>query len=432
MEKAREVAMRLRRAGHTAYIVGGAVRDMLLGRTPKDVDVATSATPEGVIGLFEKTIPTGIVHGTVTVMVGDEPVEVTTFRTESGYTDKRRPDTVRFVGTIEEDLARRDFTINAMALDPASGAIVDPFGGQEDLKKRVIRAVGDATARFSEDALRILRAVRFACKLGFQIEPSTLKAAKDLIGNLNALSYERIANELMAILETERAAYGVRLLAEIGALRVFLPEVDRVVGFDQKNPHHPDDLFEHTLKVLDACPPKGTLRLGALLHDVGKPGAQVVGEDGIAHYYDHPEKGAVLADEICRRLRLPNAVRERVVFLVREHMIPPEAGPRVLRRLVREHGLEAVEELVALREADLASHADNPMGGRLQRLLEQVRSEGERGIQLAVNGHDLMATLGIPEGPEVGRILRCLRSAVEEDPSRNTREGLLRLARDCL
>ena len=425
------VLERLETAGYSAYLVGGAVRDLLLGRRPKDIDLATSASPEEVIRLLSdhyRIIQTGIRFGTVTVMVDQEPVEITTFRVERDYLDGRRPATVHFTDRIEEDLSRRDFTINAMALDLRTGRLVDPFRGQRDLRRRIIRAVGDPEQRFREDALRVLRAVRFAVRLGFEIEPNTLEAARKKSFLLDYIAWERIAQELKGMLLSEQPGRAVRLLRRIDALGLILPEVDACWDFDQRNPHHSDPLHEHLIKVMEGVPERWPLRLAALLHDVGKPATQSFDEQGIAHYYEHERVGAELAHQACRRLRLSSADTSRAVFLVRMHMLPPEAGLRVFRRLLREVGPETTQDLVALREADLACHAHAATPGLLRARLEQVLQE-QRQTRLAIDGHDVMRTLGLAPGPEVGRVLRRLQEMVEEDPALNQRQTLLKLLR---
>lgn len=430
-EKVRPLFEQLYAAGHATYLVGGAVRDLLRETTPKDIDLATTAHPEEILRLLSdrySVIPTGIRFGTVTVLLDDEPVEITTLRIESDYLDRRRPSTVRFTDRIEEDLARRDFTINAMAFDLRDGRLIDPFGGRRDLRRGIVRAVGDPEQRFREDALRTLRAVRFAVRLGFEIEPKTLEAARKKSFLLEFVAWERIARELKEMLLSEQPGRAIRLLRRIDALHLILPEVEACWDFDQRNPHHADLLHEHLLKVMERVPARWPLRLAALLHDVGKPATRTVDERGIAHYYGHERVGAELTRRVCRRLRLSHADTARAVFLVRMHMLPPEAGPRVFRRLLREVGAEATEDLVYLREADLAVHAHAPKL-KLRERLEQVLAEKQQTVRLAVNGYDVMQATGLSSSPEVGRILRRLQEIVDGDPTLNQRETLLRLLR---
>lgn len=426
-----EVVRRLQQAGFEAYIVGGAVRDQVLSRTPKDVDITTSARPEQVMALFERVIPTGLEFGTVTVLGPDHTgYEVTTFRADGDYSDGRHPNQVVYSQTVTEDLARRDLTINAMAWDPVAGVLVDPFGGRQDLADGIIRAVGDPRRRFEEDSLRMLRAVRFAARYGFRLDPATFEAIAEMADKIARVSVERIAKELFGVLISAHADVGLRLLAQTGLLARVLPEMALMVGYDQNNPHHKLDLFEHTVAVVMGVPAEEGLRLAALLHDVGKPSTRSTDEAGISHYFGHAEVGAEMADAICRRLHLSNEIRLRAVALIREHMLPEEGGPRMLRRLLAKYGVDLLRQLVDLREADLLASSGST--GKLRVTLAQVIQErgAAESFRLAITGQDVMDCLGIGPGPDVGRILAALKEAVLDDPGKNTREALLEMVKE--
>ena len=306
---------RLEAAGYEAFAVGGCVRDSLLGNEPGDYDLTTAAKPEETKRVFqgEKIVETGIKHGTVTVILGETPLEITTFRVESEYRDNRRPERVEFTKSIEEDLARRDFTMNALAYSESRG-IVDPFGGEADIKAGIIRAVGDPEKRFREDALRIMRALRFASALGFEIEPETEKALLENRALLLNVSAERLSEELLKLL----CGQNVRrvLMKYTDVLGVILPELLPMKGFSQQNPHHVYDVLEHSAAAAEKVPPRPALRLGALLHDVGKPRCFTIDENGVGHFYGHAEISAQMAEEILGRLRLDSAAKKEVVSLV--------------------------------------------------------------------------------------------------------------------
>jgi tRNA nucleotidyltransferase (CCA-adding enzyme) len=430
------VCERLRGAGHQAYVVGGCVRDVLLGRTPSDWDVATSAHPDAVLALFRKTIPTGLEHGTVTVLEGGEPIEVTTFRGEGGYSDARRPDRVVFGVTLEEDMSRRDFTVNAMAFDPVDERLVDPFGGRVDLAARVIRAVGDASLRFCEDGLRVMRAVRFCATLEFSLEPATFAAIPSAAGSLAKVSAERVHAELMKLLAAPRPSLGLRPMAESGILAVVLPELQAAVGHPQ-NKFHAYDVWEHTVRTVDATPGDAVRRLGALLHDVAKPRTAAPKPDapGELTFYRHDLVGADMAEAILRRLRASNDDRARVVSMVRHHMFwyTPEWTDAAVRRFVKSVGPDALPDLFALREGDVIGrgHGEDPEGelGELRARIDTVLREAQALSigDLAITGADVMQALGVPPGRIVGDVLKALLERVIEDPTLNTRERLLAL-----
>ena len=417
---------RLRTAGHEAWIVGGCVRDVLLGRTPTDYDLTTSALPEETEAVFagERLIETGLQHGTVTVLLEGVPLEITTYRVDGGYTDARHPDGVTFTRSLREDAARRDFTINAMAYAPGEG-LQDFFGGQADLSAGVIRAVGEADRRFQEDALRILRAIRFASVLGFELDPETDAAARRNAPLLQKISVERVFVELSKLLCGPGAGKILRAYPDI--LGVVLPELTPTVGFAQHNIHHCYDVYTHTAVAVDHVPPEVTLRLAALFHDLGKPATFSMGEDGQGHFYGHPKVSAALAEQILLRLRAPKRLREEVVRLVEVHDWPLSSEPRLIRRRLQQLGEEGFFALLALQKGDAAACS----------LSDCTREDGRNAVEtaarailaarpclsvgdLAVNGRDVMA-LGYC-GPGVGAALRRLleRVIAEEIPNEKT------------
>jgi len=431
-----EICGALRSVGFEAWIVGGAVRDLMLGREPHDWDIATNAQPHQVATLFRRVIETGIAHGTMTVISHDRPYEVTTYRADGDYSDGRRPDSVRFVATIEEDLNRRDFTVNAMALDPVSGKVMDPFGGQDDLRRGLIRATGNPVDRFSEDSLRMMRAVRFAATLGFQIDANTMDAIR--VGALSVAA-ERIHDELSKGIMSDDPQWFIELLNQSSLLGSIVPEMLPMFGCVQ-NKYHEFDVWQHTLEVVKATPHESRLhlRLAALFHDIAKPsvkGAHPV--TGETTFYNHEEVGADMTDEIMRRLKFSNEDRERVVHLVRHHLVPQLPSSASVRRWVRKVGRENVADVLALARADtIGKGSPRVVGTSADNLdnLEKRIAELEirepiimNSTQLAINGVDVMEALGIGPGPDVGQKLRELMDRVTDDPSVNTREGLLRL-----
>ncbi len=429
-----EVCRRLAAAGHSAQIVGGCVRDLLLGRPAKDWDVATSAHPDEVQRVFRRTIPTGIAHGTVTVVIGAESIEVTTYRGEGAYSDARRPDHVVFGVTLEEDLARRDFTMNAMAYDPVADRVVDPYGGRADLAARLIRAVGDPAARFAEDGLRVMRAVRFAATLEFAVEPATEAAIPSALGSLARVSAERVRDELLKLLGARRPSIGLEIAERTGVLGVILPELVEGVGVVQ-NRHHRWDVWRHTVAAVDGTPGDAIVRLGTLLHDVAKPRTAAPKPDapGEFTFYRHDSVGAEMADAVARRLKLSNKERERIVALVAHHMFwySPEWSDATVRRFIRRVGAELLPDLFALRAGDVVGrgYGEDPEHelGELRRRVEKVMAEDQALSigDLAVDGADVMRVLGVPPGRVVGDTLRAVLEEVLEDPELNTRERLL-------
>ena len=417
-----ELMNRLEEAGYECCCVGGCVRDWLMGTQPHDYDCCTAATPEEMQAIFagRQLVLAGLKHGTVAVVTEGGPVEITTFRTEGGYTDARHPDWVKFVRSLREDLARRDFTVNAMAYSPRRG-LCDPFGGQADLKKGILRAVGEPNLRFREDALRILRGLRFAARFGFQIEENTRRAMQEEIAGLDALARERVMTELDGFL---RAAKARDLLSAAEIVCRVIPELTPTVGFNQHSRHHIHDVFGHTAAVVEAAPAVTVLRLAALLHDIGKPAVFTMDETGEGHFFGHAALSARLADDILHRLKAPNALREEVVWLVKHHMDRYPAEEKAARRLLSRHGLERMERLLELQTADRGGSAEDLEA--LRTLLRTLaEKEGSLTLKtLAVKGADLMA-LGFAPGPELGRVLNALLEKVLSGELPNEREVLL-------
>lgn len=433
----RELATIFRDGGYECHLVGGAVRDLLLGRPLTDFDIATNALPEQVSQLFRRVIPTGVKHGTVTVLFKGEHFEVTTYRADGTYSDGRRPDSVTFAPTIDGDLARRDFTINGIACDLASGRVLDPHGGRRDLKLRIVRAIGDPDERFQEDGLRPVRACRFAAQLGFTIEPATKAAIPRALDRVRMVSAERVRDELVRIVESSNVVLGLQLLSETGLLAVIMPELEQGRGVEQRE-RHCFDVFTHSLYTCAAADAGDLgLRLAALLHDVGKPATLSAGPAGEPRFHDHERVSAEMSGEILRRLRLPNATVERVCHLVRHHMFnyTPDWKDAAVRRLVARVGRQHISDLLRLRRADQVGRCnrDEPIEGllelerRIHRLLEQ--EEALTLSDLAVDGTALMQELSLPSGPIVGTLLSFLLEAVLEDPAQNERPRLLEIAR---
>ena len=418
----------LEAAGFAAYAVGGCVRDAVLGLEPQDYDLCTAALPDQTEAVFSdhRLVLAGKKHGTIGVVTEGGVVEITTFRTEGAYLDNRHPAWVEFVADITGDLARRDFTVNAMAYSPTRG-FADPFGGQTDLENRVLRAVGDPEARFREDSLRILRGARFAAKYHLTPDPATRDAMFALTGLMDNLARERVFDELSKLLLHCDAADLLRFAPIVTAV---IPELAPCVGFDQHNPHHIYDIFGHTARVVEGVPPVPSLRWAALLHDVGKPRCFTRDEDGKGHFYGHPKVSADMADEILRRLKAPNALREDVVFLCDRHMVYPEASEKLLRRRLNQYGEERLRLLLPLQRADLLgtgtrSEADAAFFDDLEQLLGSVLAHAHcfRIKDLAVNGNDLMA-LGL-KGKAIGQTLQYLLDQVMDEKLSNEKEELL-------
>ena len=435
-----DVCRRLRAAGHEAHLVGGGVRDLVLARAPKDFDLATSASPDAVMKLFGQrfAIPTGLAHGTVTVLTGARPVEVTTFRGEGVYLDGRRPSSVEFGKTLLEDLARRDFTMNAIAYDPIAGGLTDPWDGRGDLARGLVRAVGDPRVRFAEDGLRPMRAVRQATQLGFTIDPPTLAAIPATLASFRKVSAERIRDELFKLLAAPAPAQGIELLEAAGLLAEVIPELREGLGVVQ-NRFHKFDVFGHTLATLAATEsPEPVLRLGALLHDVGKPRTQVPKEDAAGEYsfFKHEYVGAEMAVTIAQRLKLATAERESVRLLVANHMFfyTPEWTDGTIRRFVRRVGVAELPALLALREADVAGRGfgEEPTKETAElrrRIGEVANADAALTVKdLAIDGRAVMELLAVPPGRIVGQVLEALLERVLDDPGLNEPEQLRALA----
>lgn len=425
-------------AGYSAYLVGGALRNIVLGRDSSDFDIATDATPDEVRRLFRRTIPTGIEHGTVTVLFRRKQLEVTTFRTETDYSDGRRPDSVEYTGSITDDLSRRDFTINAMALDLVSGVFVDPFDGMRDITAGVIRTVGNPSERFREDGLRLMRALRFSAVLQFDMDAETVQALEAERDMLRSVSSERVRDELWKLIGAESPSEAIRTMADTGLLAVVLPELDRCRG----EPGGGDfDLFNHQLRTCENLPANRVdLRIAGLLHDVGKVSSRVRDRAGNVSYDGHAEAGAHMVEAILRRLRLPNRTTSDVKHLVREHMIgydPERWSDADVRRLLSRVGREYFDDLVTLREADTNAKTVTVVDD-LTAFEAALRKHAEKLLaaqhalricDLRISGNDL-AEVGIPRGPEMGTVLNALLETVLDDPEQNENSTLRMIARN--
>lgn len=432
-DKVHKIINILEEAGYEAYAVGGCVRDSILGRKPDDWDITTSAEPEETKRLFARTIDTGIRHGTVTVMLDREGFEVTTYRIDGDYEDGRHPKEVTFTASLEEDLKRRDFTINAMAYNESQG-LVDIYGGLADIKAGVIRCVGDAKERFTEDALRMMRAVRFSAQLGYRIDEDTRTAMTELAPNLQKISAERIQTELVKLVVSPHPDY-LRIAYETGITAQILPEFDLCMKTMQNNPHHCYDVGEHILHSMLAVEPDKVLRLGMLFHDIGKPQTMTVDEEGITHNKKHPVVGAEMTRKILRRLKFDNDTIDKVTKLVLYHDQEIVAAPAGVRRAVNRIGEDIFPLLFAVRRADVSAQSDYLREDKLRKLsyieglYEEIRSQGDAVSlkNLAITGTDLIAQ-GRKPGREIGIVLQELLEKVLEDPSLNTPEKLLEIS----
>jgi tRNA nucleotidyltransferase (CCA-adding enzyme) len=415
------------------------VRDALLGRPVADWDVATDALPEEMLRAFPRAIPTGIKHGTVTVVTGAHHVEVTTLRGEGTYSDGRRPDSVTFTRDIVADLARRDFTVNAIACDPVTGELIDPFGGQKDLSSRILRAVGNPLERFAEDGLRVLRAARFVATLELEPDPDTLAAIPKTLETYRKVSEERVRDEWIKTMKAKRPSRAFEIMQKTGILAITCPELELGVGM-QQNKYHAYDVWRHGMECMDACVGDPILRIAALLHDVGKPRSRAFSEK--THdftFYEHERIGAEIAEPICSRLRFSNDERARITALVRHHLFhyTDEWGDAGVRRWIRRVGKDRVPDLYALNEADVRAKGFDPAAdlAALESLKLHVKKVLDAGAalttrDLAIDGTALMKDLGLAPGPLLGKILRHLLELVVSDPSLNEGEKLLGLARE--
>jgi poly(A) polymerase/tRNA nucleotidyltransferase (CCA-adding enzyme) len=434
-----DICEKLEKAEYRAYLVGGCVRDILIGREPKDWDITTGAKPEEIQKIFDDTVYENE-FGTIGIKTDSEDeklkvVEVTTFRKEGRYTDKRHPDDIKFADNAEDDLSRRDFTINAIALsikDGKADELIDPFGGQRDLKLKIIRTVGEVEKRFNEDALRLMRAVRLATELDFEIEENTFEAIKKQAGLLEMIANERIRDELAKLLMADNAAKGVEILENLGLLKHIIPELSQSVGVGQ-NKHHIYSVFEHSVKSLEYAAKKNyslEIRMAALLHDIGKPKTKR-GEGPDSTFYSHEVVGAKMAARILDNLRFSKNFTEKVYHLVRYHLFYYNVGEVTeagVRRFLSRVGPENVDDFIRLREADrIGSGVPKAVPYKLRHLLfmiDKVRKDPISPKMLKINGNDLMKALEIPPGPKIGNILAILLDEVLEDPEKND-AGLL-------
>lgn len=430
---------RLREGGHGAWVVGGGLRDLLRGEAPKDWDIATSATPEQVTRLFRKVIPTGVQHGTVTVLLGGGQYEVTTLRGEGAYSDGRRPDSVHFVNDLDEDLARRDFTVNAIAFDPGTGRLIDPFGGLDDLQARCLRTVGDPRARFGEDGLRVLRAARFVGTLEFELEAATEAAISAALPTFAQVSAERVRDEWLKALASRQPSRAFEVMRRTGILTVSCPDLVALHGCTQ-NRFHAYDVWGHTMACMDACDRDPLHRLAGLLHDVGKPATRELSEKTSDYtFYNHERVGADMAKGWLRRYRFSKQETSQVVHLVRHHLIcyTPEWTDAAVRRFVKRVGPDAIAPLLALGRADVMAKglpADKDLAqlDELQARIAAITAQGAALSvrDLAISGRDLMQELQLRPSPTIGRVLDRLLERVLDAPELNERQALLTLAQE--
>ena len=416
--------------GYEAFVVGGCVRDSLLGRNPNDWDITTSALPLQVKALFRRTIDTGLKHGTVTVLMDGEPFEVTTYRVDGEYLDGRHPSEVTFTASLQEDLQRRDFTINAMAYSEKKG-LQDLFGGLPDLEKGLIRAVGDPAKRFGEDALRIMRAVRFAAQLGYEVEEDTVQAMKELAPTLSKISAERIAAELEKLLVSPHPEK-LKMAYECGITAVILPEFDRCMETAQNNPHHKYSVGEHTIVSIGNARPDRILRYAMLMHDFGKPSCKTTDDQGIDHFYGHQEVSAQMANDILRRLKTDNETRRSVAKLVRYHDLTCGLTGKSIRKAINLLGEDLFPLYLEVKDADTRAQSDFRFQEKMD-YLEEVRLLYRKILEegdclslkdLAVNGKDLIAA-GMKPGREIGEVLGAMYRDVIDDPEHNNKDYLM-------
>ena len=432
---------RLRSRGKRAWIVGGCVRDLLLGRVAADWDVATDARPRELLSIFPRAIPTGIEHGTVTVVQRGQHYEVTTLRGEGTYTDGRRPDWVEFVDDITADLARRDFTVNAMAIDPVDAQLVDPFDGRGDLGRGVLRAVGNPLERFAEDGLRVLRAARFVATLELELEPATRAAIAPTLDTFRKVAMERVRDEWVKAMKARAPSRAFEVMRDTGILAITCPELLEGVGLAQ-NRYHAYDVWCHGLACMDACDADPVLRIAALLHDVGKPRTRAWSDKTKDYtFYNHDQIGAEIAEPIAARLRFSNDERLRIVSLVRHHLFhyQDEWSDTTVRKWIRRVGPDRVADLYVLNDADVRAKGRDfesdlaalaALKAHVARVLAQGAALSTR--DLKVNGHDLMRDLGLGPGPVIGQVLDALLETVTADPALNERDLLLAAAREYL
>ena len=429
-ENVKKIIEELNAAGAEAYAVGGCVRDSILGRVPNDWDITTSAKPEEVKAVFKRTVDTGLKHGTVTVLMGKEGYEVTTYRIDGEYEDGRHPKNVEFTSNLKEDLLRRDFTINAMAYNETDG-LVDIFGGMEDIKRKVIRCVGNPKERFTEDALRLLRAIRFAAQLGYTIDEETYEAIVELAPTLKKISAERIQAELNKTILSDNPAM-LKTAYEAGLTAQFMPELDRCFETNQNNPHHCYSVGDHIIKTVENIEKDKALRLAMLFHDMAKPLCKTTDEDGVDHFRGHPIKSAEISKEILRRLKYDNDTIDKVFKLVEYHDIRLEKGEKTMRRAMNKIGTDLFPDIFKVWKADFEAQSDYQREEKIKRFndnladYESIVAKNECVClkDLAVTGKDLIEK-GIEPGPQIGEILNKMLEEVIENPENNNREYLL-------
>ena len=439
-----KIAQELNNHGFQAWVVGGSIRDLIMGRAAYDHDIATDAAPKQVMGVFPRTIPTGIKHGTVTVLSGNKSVEITTFRSDSTYSDARHPDRVTFAKTIDEDLSRRDFTMNGIAYNPSTDDLIDPFEGRKDIQNKHIRTIGDPVDRFSEDGLRPFRACRLASQLGFTIEEKTFKAIASCLDKASRVSVERIRDEFIKIIESPKPSVGIELMRKSGLLELFLPEL--LTGYEvNQNVYHRYDVYYHNLYSCDAADPKDyRIRLSALFHDIGKFHAKKEIEESNkgkkSVFYSHEIIGTGITKRIMRRLKFSNQDIKMVTHLIRNHMFHYTNlwTDGAVRRFMRKVGLENLSSLFELRRADRIGNGLKQGNSRavqnLKRRIEII-IEKENAItvkDLAIDGNDVMEHFNLKPGPIIGAVLNHLLEEILDDPEKNNREMLLKLGDDFL
>ena len=440
----KEIAIILNTEGFQCFLVGGSVRDSIMGFTPKEYDIATNAKPEDVQRIFKYTIPTGIKHGTILVILDDMQVEITTFRSDGNYSDGRHPDRVEYTASIEDDLPRRDLTINAMAYNVLDGTLIDMFDGMKDIKNKIIRSVGNPYERFTEDGLRIMRAIRFATRLNFNIEKETFDAICHSTGMLTSIAYERIREEFNGILISDNPFRGIELLRKTGILALIMPELMQGFGVSQ-NRFHKYDVYYHILHTIQAVEPLETeeltllVRLAALFHDIAKPMVQKkVSKQEEPVYYNHEVVGANVAKKIMKRLKYSNAEIDFVTLLVRQHMFyyQDEWTDGAVRRFMRAVGVENIKPLLKLREADRLGSGNRKdkeskaIPKLLARIDKIIKEENAITVKdLKINGNDLMKEFNLKPGPIVGKILNYLLDLILDEPSLNDKEKLMEKTR---
>jgi len=434
----REIGKQFEKAGYEVYLVGGAIRNILAGYKPTDYDLASNALPQDVIKLFKRVIPTGIKHGTVTILYKGEKYEITTFRSEGKYSDGRHPDSVSYSNSIFEDLERRDFTINSIALNINTNEIIDPHNGKNDIINKLVKAIGNAEERFNEDGLRIIRAFRFVSQMEYQLDTATYQAIEKTKDRLTFISTERIQEELSKLLATRVPSTGLLPMAESGVMSIILPELDACRNIGQKG-RHKYDVFYHSLRACDYAPiEKLNVRFAALLHDIGKPDAKGISDEGEIIFHNHDAISADITQDILRRLRLSNVFINSVTHLVRLHMFNYEHNwsDSAVRRFIARVGKEHIHDLLDLRRADSSAIEDRvstcPKLFELEDRIEDVLSQDQAITirDLAINGHQLSEYASIPKGPQMGKVLDFLLESVIEDPDQNSKDILLEIARN--